>query len=189
MYFSYWSLIVYFISLLNCCGLLSKLSWESVAIGNWICWIFWQHDSSVIDRVIRLKHNWNTTSILHWSQCHGYVSGQLKESERQSGDFYVEDMKSNESKPLSWERQTVLCWKYFKTKTWYWETLWDKVWIIRGLVFGAALSNFLFAAQTSNCFGCFCHPATSAHNNPHCPQQDPPLLSSLSLTLFCCKLL
>ena len=136
----------------------------------------------------RLKHNWNTTSILHWSQCHGYVSGQLKESERQSGDFYVEDMKSNESKPLSWERQTVLCWKYFKTKTWYWEILWDNVWIIRGLVFGAALSNFLFAAQTSNCFGCFCHPATSAHNNPHCPQQAPLLSSSLSLTLFCCKL-
>ena len=67
-------------------------------------------------------------------------------------------MKSNESKPLSWERQTFLCWKYFKTKTWYWEILWDKVWIIRGLVFEAALSNFLFAAQTSNCFGCFATP-------------------------------
>ena len=85
-------------------------------------------------------------------------------------------MKSNESKPLGWETQKALCWKYFKAKTWYWEILWDKVWIIRGLVFGAALSNFLFAAQTSNCFGCFCHPATSAHNNPHCPQQDPPPL-------------
>ena len=62
------------------------------------------------------------------------------------------------------------------TRTWCWEIIWDKVWIIRGLVFGAALSNFLFAAQTSNCFGCFCRPATSAHNNPHCPQQDPPPL-------------
>ena len=61
--------------------LLSKLSWESVSIMNWMCWIFWQHDSSVIDRVIRLKHNWNTTSILYLSQCHGYVSGQLEESD------------------------------------------------------------------------------------------------------------
>ena len=50
------------------------------------------------------------------------------------------------------------------------------MWIIRDPVFRTTLSNFLFAAQTSNCFGCFCHPATSAHNNPHCPQQAPPPL-------------
>ena len=63
MYFSYWKLMVYFISSLNCCGLLSKLSSESLSVVTWICWIFCQHDSSVIDRVIRLKHNQHSSLV------------------------------------------------------------------------------------------------------------------------------